>query len=224
MITYFKYYFHAFFLISYLVFDVGPLLNARPSHVEHLQHLYYLHFNPKPRPTQQIIALSNPENINQENNIPPTDSEEQIAHEEELFDDDRPFLNVIKTVFTPLLAHYYFEKIIPQDPQTTSLEEQLEYIHMVSTFIMRLRAQYNSLSEPVQEFIKTPFAQEQSLIKLINKILVCLQSFFAERNIAYKAIKPQTPLVKELKKMSTEVSKAVDLVCQKIVQLNPYDI
>lgn len=204
---------YSLFLWCVILGDLG-ILNARPSYVQHMQHLHILHSAPKEQPVQ----------TNPQSNSLATALNSPAMISANFDDENRSYLQTIQTAFTPLLAHYSFEKIIPADPQTTSLDEQLEYMHMISTFIARLGTKYDSLSEPVREFMTTPFALSQPLMQLITKMLVCLQSFCAERMEAYKAIKPVSALVKELKKCTLTAAKDIDQLCKKILKLPAHDI
>jgi hypothetical protein len=125
-------------------------------------------------------------------------------------------IKAISTALTPLVTAYPTEKLIPLDPTKSTLDDQLEQIHTVSTFLTKLKIKLELLKPEEREFIKTASFAGNPIARMLNKTLLSLQSLFESQLADYKQVKPQSTLVKELKKLVTASAKEVDGLCKEL--------
>lgn len=123
----------------------------------------------------------------------------------------------ISAALTPLITAYPTERLIPAAPAQCSFDEQLEQMHTIATFITKLNAKLETLSPEARAFIKTASFAGNSIARMLARNLLSLQSFFESQLAAYKQVKPQPLLVKELKKLTTSCAKEVDALCKELL-------
>lgn len=156
--------------------------------------------------------------------IPSANTHATPATVAQKLDDDRtelewPLLKAISAALTPLIAAYPTEKLIPQDPTKCSLDEQLEQMHTVATFLTKLKIKLETLSPEARDFIKTASFAGQPMARILAKNLLSLQSLFESQLEAYKKVKPQPAMIKELKKLITSCAKEVDMLCKELLNV-----
>lgn len=123
----------------------------------------------------------------------------------------------ITTALTPLITAYPTERLIPADPAKVSFDEHLEQMHTIATFVTKLKTKLEVLTPEAREFIKTASFAGNPIARMLARNLLSLQSFFESQLASYKQVKPQSTLVKELKKLTTSCAKEVDALCKELL-------
>ena len=197
-------------------------LSARIAEIEQAQ----LPIQPQPKPSPASIismtAQSSPASNVQENILSapasPNIAAAQPAHtHEEKTELEWSLIKSISAVLTPLITAYPTERLIPADPEKVSLDEQLEQMHTIATFVTKLKTKLELLTPEAREFIKTASFAGNPIARMLARNLLSLQSFFESQLASYKQVKPQSTLVKELKKLTSGCAKEVDSLCKELL-------
>ena len=116
----------------------------------------------------------------------------------------------ITATLLPLSINTALAKILSQDASKATFEEQLDQIHTAAAFLTKLTTKLEAFSPEALDYLKSQHFAEHTIAKKLFKNILALQSLFDERLDAYKNIKPQPTIVKELKKMITQQKKLID--------------
>jgi hypothetical protein len=170
-------------------------------------------------PAQAVLAAVTAQHAQQPAQAQPAAAVQEAAapQGDERTEFEWTLIKSISAALTPLITAYPTESLIPADPTKSSLEEQLEHMHTIAAFITKLKTKLETLSPESREFIKTASFAGNPIARMLSRNLLSLQSFFENQLASYKQIKPQSTLVKELKKLTTGCSKEVDALCQELL-------
>lgn len=169
--------------------------------------------------TQELVQEQQPETlvsvVEPESIITPTTQTTQVDNDKTEL--EWALLKSIATALTPLIAAYPTERLIPAEPATLTLDEQLDQMHVIATFITKLKIKLEALTQPERDFIKTASFAGNPIARMLARNILSLQSYFESQLNSYKQFKPQPTLVKELKKLTTSCAKEVDALCKELL-------
>lgn len=199
---------YKYFIVALIYVNVligGPL-----SYHQILHQLESLHVTPSSSEEQENPQAIQPEQASQQHNVVLSSSttEPHYATNSSSMQD-------ITNTLLPLIINPALGKILNQDVTQISFEEQLDNAYLAAAFLTKLNTKMESLSPESLEYIKSPQFAEHAFAKKLFGAVLGLRSIFEERLEAYKNIKPQSTIVKELKKIITQQKKSVEKLLQE---------
>ena len=195
--------------VTISVIYVNTLASGPLSYHQILQQLIDLTPKIQLPESQEIMHVTLPQQSAIQQNIPSESSDTTS------YATNNSTIQDITNTLLPLIINPTLGKILNQDVTRISFEEQLDNAHMAAAFLTKLNTKMESLSPESLEYIKSPQFAEHALAKKLFSAILSLRSIFEERLEAYKNIKPQPTIVKELKKIITQQKKSVEKLLQE---------
>jgi hypothetical protein len=118
-------------------------------------------------------------------------------------------LQDITNSLLPLTINTNIGKILAQDSTQLSFDEQLDNMHTIAAFLTKLHLKIEALTPEAHNYLKSEEFAQHTLAKKLLGVMLAVQSLFDERLETYKSIKPQSAIVKELKKVVTQQKKLI---------------
>ena len=127
---------------------------------------------------------------------------------------DPTVMQDITNTLIPLIISPALAKMLAQDTTQMNFDEQLDTAYGAAAFLTKLSTKMESLSDASLDYIKSPQFADHAFAKRLLGVVLAFQSIFDERLEAYKNMKPQPTIIKEIKKVIVQQKKTLEKLLQ----------